>query len=57
MPQFIFPIELQNVSSILPLTIVTHISPASLFPVIGKQDSPRCDAVERGVPSAAILFA
>ena len=24
---------------------------------IGKQNSPRCDAAERGVPSGAILFA
>ena len=24
---------------------------------IGKENSPRCDAAERGVPSGAILFA
>ena len=24
---------------------------------LGKQNSPRCDAAERGVPSVAILFA
>ena len=37
--------------------ILTHISLASLLWDIGKQNSPRCDAAERGVPSAAILFA
>ena len=36
---------------------LTHLSLASLLWVIGKQNSPRCDAAERGVPSGAILFA
>ena len=37
--------------------ILTHFSLASLLWDIGKQNSPRCDAAERGVPSGAILFA
>ena len=37
--------------------ILTHISLASLLWDIGKQNSPRCDAAECGVPSGAILFA
>ena len=36
---------------------LTHISLASLLWNIGKQNSPRCDAAECGVPSGAILFA
>ena len=36
---------------------LTHLSLASLSWGIGKQNSPRCDAAERGVPSGAILFA
>ena len=36
---------------------LTHLSLASLLWDIGKQNSPRCDATERGVPSGAILFA
>ena len=36
---------------------LTHLSLASLLLDIGKQNSPRCDAAERGVPSGAILFA
>ena len=36
---------------------LTHLSLASLLWDIGKQNSPRCDAAERGVPSGAILFA
>ena len=35
---------------------LTHLSLASLLWDIGKQNSPRCDATKRGVPSAAILF-
>ena len=35
----------------------THISLASLLWDKGKQNSPRCDAAERGLPSGAILFA
>ena len=35
---------------------LTHLSLASLLWDIGKQNSPRCDAAERGVPSGAILF-
>ena len=31
--------------------------PSVLFMDIGKQDRPRCDAAERGVPSGAILLA
>ena len=37
--------------------ILTHLNLASLLWGIGKQNSPRCDAAERGVPSGAILFA
>ena len=36
---------------------LTHISLASFLWDIGKQDSLRCDAAKRGVPSGAILFA
>ena len=36
---------------------LTRLSLASLLWDIGKQNSPRCDAAERGVPSGAILFA
>ena len=36
---------------------LTHLSLASFLWDIGKQNSPRCDAAERGVPSGAILFA
>ena len=39
------------------IIILTHLSLASLLWDIGKQNSPRCDAAERGVPSGAILFA
>ena len=34
-----------------------HISLASFLWVIGKQNSPRCDAVKRDVPFWATLFA
>ena len=47
----------EELSYILDLNILTHLSLASLLWDIGKQDSPRCDAAERGVPSGAILFA
>ena len=36
---------------------LTHISLASFLLDIGKQNSPRCDAAKRGVPSGTILFA
>ena len=36
---------------------LTHLSLGSLLWDIGKQNSPRCDAAERGVPPGAILFA
>ena len=36
--------------------VLTHLSLASLLWDIGKQNSPRCDATEPGVPSGAILF-
>ena len=36
---------------------LTHLSLKSLLWDIGKQNSPRWDAAERGVPSGAILFA
>ena len=36
---------------------LTIISLASFLWDIGKQNSPRCDAAKRGVPSGAILFA
>ena len=35
---------------------LTHLSLASLLWDRGKQNSPGCDAAERGVPSGAILF-
>ena len=43
----------------IPLKIfeLTHLSLASLLWDIGKQNSPRSDAAERGAPSGAILFA
>ena len=37
--------------------ILSHLSLASLLWDIGKQNSPRWDAAERGVPSGANLFA
>ena len=36
---------------------LTPISLGSFLWDIGKQNSPRCDAAKRGVPSRAILFA
>ena len=36
---------------------LTHIYLASFLWDIGKQNSPRCDAAKRGVPSGAILIA
>ena len=36
---------------------LTHISLASFLWDIGNQNSPRCNAAKRGVPSGAILFA
>ena len=39
------------------LDYLIYISLASLLKDIGKQNSPRCDAAERGVPSGALLFA
>ena len=36
---------------------LTHSSLASLLWDIDKQNSPRCDAADSGVPSGAILFA
>ena len=50
------PITLPT-SGILYSVILTHLSLASFMWDIGKQNSPRCDAAERGVPSGAILFA
>ena len=41
----------------LAVMILTRISLASFLWDIGKQNSPRCDAAECGVPSGAILFA
>ena len=37
--------------------VICYLSLASLLWDIGKQNSPRCNAAERGVPSGAILFA
>ena len=37
--------------------LLTHISLASFKWDIDKQNSTRCDAAKRGVPSEAILFA
>ena len=36
---------------------LTHISLASFLWDIGKQNSPRCNAANVGMPSGAILFA
>ena len=36
---------------------MNSFNPGSLLWDIGKQNSARCDAAERGVPSGAILFA
>ena len=44
-------------SDLGPSEILTHLSLASLLWDISKQNSPRCDAAERGVPSGTILFA
>ena len=53
--------SLVNITSGLNIVVkalrLTHISLSSLLWDIGKQNSPRCDAAERGVPSGAILFA
>ena len=38
-------------------TELTNLSLASLLWDVGKQNSPRFDAAERGGPSGAILFA
>ena len=39
------------------LPLLTNLSLTSLLWDIGKQNSPRCDAAELGVPSEAFLFA
>ena len=39
------------------LALLTHISLASFSWNIGKQNIPRCDAPNNGVPSVATLFA
>ena len=49
--------SLSRVALIFKNCVLTHLSLASLLWDIGKQNSPRCDAAERGVPSGAILFA
>ena len=46
-----------NIKINLIILLLTHLSLASLLWDIGKHNSPRCDAAERGVPSGAILFA
>ena len=47
-----------NVSKQILLShLLAHISLASFLWDIGKQNSPRCEAAERGLPSGAILFA
>ena len=38
------------------LDVLSPLTHVSLWD-IGKQNSPRCDAAKRGVPSEAILFA
>ena len=38
-------------------SVLTHITLTSFLWDKGKQNSPRCDAAKRGVPSWAILFA
>ena len=42
---------------IIKVCVITHLSLVSILWDIGKQNNPRCDAAERGVPSGAILFA
>ena len=47
-----------NVSKQILLShLLAHISLASFLWDIGKQNSPRCEAAKRGLPSGAILFA
>ena len=48
---------LKNAKLISNEILLTHLSLTSLLWDIGKQNSPRCEAAERGVPSGAILFA
>ena len=48
-PSFVWMVNLN-------LFDLTHLSLASLLWDIAKQNSPRWDAAERGVPSGAILF-
>ena len=62
---FLLPVSIQYpadfiLTGILGMQIfhcLTHLSLASHLWDIGKQNSPRCDATERGVSSGAILFA
>ena len=59
------PIELNAKMSVILLIcvggglypVLTHISLASFLWDIGKQNSTRCEAAKRSVPSGAILFA
>ena len=53
---FLFILKsLHQFNHVMPL--LTHLSLAALLWDIGEQNSPRCDAAKRGVPSGAILFA
>ena len=55
---WVFKFSEDNFTTIKHTPFLTHLSLASLLWDIGKQNSPRCDATERGgVPSGAILFA
>ena len=48
---------LETLRAVIIMQTLTHLSLAPLLWDIGKQNSLRCDATERGVPSGAILFA
>ena len=46
-----------SVPSVVRIGVLTHVSLVAFLWDIGKQNSHRCDAAERSVPSEAILFA
>ena len=53
MPNMLSPSHLISMDE----TVLNNISLAFFLWDIGKQNSPRCDAAKRGVPSGALLFA
>ena len=54
---YVFVVHMDKDQTVHGGPCLTHLSLASLLWDIGKQNSPRCDAAERGVPPGAILFA